>query len=73
MGNCEFIEKCPFFNDQLANKPDEIEQMKEKFCKSNNLNCARYMVVNSLGKEKMPTDLYPDEKTRAYMHIAENS
>ncbi len=73
MAKCEFIEACPFFHDKLGNKPDEVEDMKEKYCKSNNLNCARYMVVNSLGKEKMLPDLYPDEKTRAYMLIAENS
>ena len=45
--------------------------MKEKYCRNNNLNCARYMVVNALGKEKMPAELYPHEKDRAYMVIAE--
>lgn len=73
MAKCEFIETCPFFHDKLGNKPVEVDDMKQKFCQSNNLNCARYMVVNSLGKDKMPDDLYPDEKNRAYMHIAENS
>jgi len=73
MAKCEFIETCPFFHDKLENKPAEVEKMKEGYCKSNNLNCARYMVVNSLGKESMPADLYPNEKTRAYMLIAENS
>lgn len=73
MGECEFIEKCPFFHDKLANKPEEVEDMKNDYCKNNNLNCARYMVVNALGKELMPTDLYPNEKNRAYLLIAENS
>lgn len=73
MGECEFISKCPFFADQLDNKPDSIEEMKTKYCKTNNLNCARYMLVNSLGKEMMLPDLYPHEKERVYMHIAENS
>lgn len=73
MGECEFIGKCPFFNDKLANKPDEIEEMKDKYCKRNNLNCARYMVAHSIGGENMPADLYPHEKERAYLVIAEKS
>lgn len=73
MAQCELIDTCPFFNDKLANKPDEVEDMKETYCKNNNLNCARYMVFNSVGKDNMPENLYPDEKTRAYMFIAENS
>lgn len=72
MGKCEFIETCPFFHDKLNNKPAEVEQLKEKFCLNNNLNCARFMVVHSLGPDHMLPDLYPHEKERAYMHIAQN-
>ncbi|MBN2655599.1 MAG: hypothetical protein JXR86_00960 [Spirochaetales bacterium] len=72
MGDCEFINKCPFFNGQLANMPDQVEELKEKYCRKNNLNCARYMVANSLGADKMLPDLFPHEKERAYMHIAQN-
>lgn len=71
MAACEFIEKCPFFNDKLDNKPVEIEEFKNKYCKTNNLNCARYMVANAIGKEKMPPNLYPHEKDVAYMVIAQ--
>ena len=56
MGGCEFIGKCPFFNGHLA---------------GHNLKCARYMVANALRKEKMPPDLLPDQKERAYLCIAE--
>jgi len=72
MGDCEFIKTCPFFHDQLADKSDEVEEMKTKYCKNNNLNCARYMVVTTLGKENMLKDLFPHEKDRAYLHIAQN-
>ena len=72
MGECEFIQTCPFFHDKLETRAEEVESMKEKYCKGNNLNCARYMVVTSLGAEKMLPDLYPNEKERAYIHIAEN-
>jgi hypothetical protein len=72
MAECEFIDKCPFFNDKLGNIPEKVDELKAKYCRNNNLNCARYMVVNALGKDKMPADLYPHEKERAYMLIAES-
>lgn len=71
MAVCELIEKCPFFNGKLADKPVEVDALKDKYCKTNNLNCARYMVANSIGREKMPPDLYPHEKETAYMVIAQ--
>lgn len=72
MGECEFISKCPFFNDELSDKPDTVEEMKAQYCKGNNLNCSRYMIANALGKDYMPPNLYPHEKQRAYLVIAEN-
>jgi len=71
MSECELIEKCPFFLGELVEKPVEIEKLKEQYCKSNNLNCARYMIVQAAGLEKMPADLYPDEKIVAYQIIAD--
>mgnify|MGYP000219920814 CR=1 FL=1 len=71
MAECEFIDKCPFFAGKLAEKPVEIEELKDKYCRQNNLNCARYMIAQSVGKEHMPPDLYPHEKTVAYEIIAE--
>ena len=73
MTECEFLEKCPFFNDALGNMPDTVEEMKVQYCKSNNLNCARYMIATAVGKEYIPDDLYPDQKMQAYAVIAENS
>jgi len=73
MSRCEFIENCPFFLGKLAEKPVQIEELKTKYCENNNLNCARYMIAQAVGKELMPPDLYPNEKTVAYEVIAENS
>lgn len=71
MAECEFIQKCPFFNDKLDIKSVDIESLKTKFCRNNNLNCARYMVALSLGPEKTPLNLSPQEKERAYEVIAQ--
>ncbi len=72
MAECEFLEKCPFFNDKLEKKA-EAGELKEKYCSTNNLHCARYMVSTSVGPDYVEKDLMPDEKMRAYGIIAENS
>ena len=71
MNECELIDSCPFFLGELAEKPVETEGLKEKYCRNNNLNCARYMIVQAAGREKIPENLYPDEKIVAYQIIAE--
>lgn len=71
MQECELIEKCPFYNDHLQGNIEQIEEMKEKYCRKNNLNCARYMVFMALGKESMPDELFPHQKDRAYEVISQ--
>ena len=73
MGECEFTGDCPFFNDQWDNMPENAEEMKTQYCKTNNLNCALYMIITSLGTGALPSDMAPPEKIRAYEAIAENS
>ena len=71
MGECEYIKRCPFFNGTLNVESLDSERVKKEYCESNNLHCARYMVLQALGPENMVEDLLPEEKTRAYMVIAE--
>ncbi|RKX83558.1 MAG: hypothetical protein DRP58_08550 [Spirochaetes bacterium] len=71
MQECELIENCEFYNGQLKGNKEQIEAMKEKYCKVNNLNCARYMIFMALGKEKMPNELFPHQKDRAYLLISQ--
>ncbi len=66
MQECDLIEKCPFYNDQLKGDKEQIDAMKEKYCKVNNLNCARYMIFMALGRESVPKELFPHQKDRAY-------
>lgn len=72
MQECELIDKCPFYNNQLKGDIEQIDAMKEKYCRKNNLNCARYMVLIALGKESMPEELFPHQKERAYLIISQN-
>ncbi len=67
MADCECLVGCPFFNDKMANMPSTAEAIKRAYCRTNNLECARYMVFSSLGKEKVPKDLFPQDKDEALM------
>lgn len=72
MANCDIFDSCPFAQGQLTDRAGEVEQLKEAYCDSNSLHCARYMIHSSLGADKVPGDLYPDQKDKAYLVIAEN-
>lgn len=70
LGECEYINSCPFFSGKLAKKDVEIEQLKQEYCRTNSLHCARYIIAIALGKNAMPEDLYPHEKEVAYSLLA---
>jgi hypothetical protein len=72
MADCEFIARCVFFNDRMDKMPSITERLKVKYCKGDNSGCARYMVVTTLGREKVPSDLYPGQADRAKQIIAES-
>jgi hypothetical protein len=71
MAECEYIDSCPFFKGSIEEKPVEIEKLKNEYCRSNNLHCARYMVAMALGEDKVPENLYPHEKEVAYSLLSE--
>ena len=61
MTECPSLQNCPFFNDKMANMPSTAEIIKKNNCKSDYTKCARYMVSKALGKEKVPSDLFPTQ------------
>ena len=71
MSNCDISVGCPFYNDKQANMPADADKLKHDYCKTNNLHCARYMVYQAIGESKIPGDLLPNEKDKAYLIIAE--
>jgi hypothetical protein len=71
MSECELREQCPFYLGELVREQVETEELKDRYCRNNNLNCARYMIAQAMGIEHVPPDLYPDEKAVAYGIIAE--
>lgn len=71
MSECEFLQACPFFNDKLKDLPGLTKLYKSTYCLgAEKENCARYIVRNALGKEKVPPDLYPNQLDRAQQLIS---
>ena len=65
MADCEFLTKCPFFNDQLKNMPAASDMMKKIYCRWNFAKCARYRVAIVLDRKKVSSDLFPGDSRRA--------
>jgi hypothetical protein len=70
MADCELLQTCIFFNDKMKNMPGTAAILKGQFCKSDNSSCARYTVFKALGRQKVPTDLFPQQKEKAEKIIA---
>jgi hypothetical protein len=65
MASCKFIETCIFFNDKMAEMPSIANLYKRRFCEAGDPSCARHRVVEALGRENVPQNLYPNDAERA--------
>ncbi len=70
MGECTSLAKCPFFNDVMQDMPSTAERLKKKYCFVDPSTCARYMVSEALGSDKVPKTLFPNQIERAQEVIA---
>ena len=73
MANCEFLEKCSFFNDKMKNMPSTADMVKEMYCQLHYKECARYMIFVALGKEKLPSNLFPNDRVKARVILIQHS
>ena len=71
MSDCEFLKTCVFFNDKMAGMPSTSEIIKLRYCKGDNSDCARFVVCQALGREKVPADLFPNHGDRARTLLAQ--
>lgn len=67
---CDKSALCPFFKKAMPNQPANTDELIKKYCEGNSLNCARAMVYDALGNDKVPADLLPEDKAAAYGVIA---
>ncbi len=70
MPECALLPTCLFFNEKMKDMPSLANVMKETYCKGDNSNCARYMVFMALGREKVPSVLFPNQVEKAKEIIA---
>jgi hypothetical protein len=70
MAECELLPQCPFFNERMINLPVTTERMKKRLCLTDNSQCARFMVFEALGRDKVPADLFPHQVDRAKAILA---
>ncbi len=62
---CECFEKCELFSSGVAKLPSTSKSFQDKFCNVDHDACARYIVYKQLGRESVPSDLFPNERGRA--------
>ena len=71
MADCEYLARCPFFNDRMAGMPALASLVKQSLCKSDSEKCARYIVCRARGRAAVPSDLFPDDVGRAMSIVQE--
>ena len=65
MAECELIGTCIFFNDKMADMPSMASMMKNVYCKDKYETCARFQIVKTIGRGKVPGDLFPNQLDKA--------
>lgn len=71
MTECECLAACPFFNDKMEKMSAIADMYKKQYCLGNNEKCARHLIFDKLGKEKVPPDLYPNQLNKANKILAD--
>ncbi|HHU33322.1 MAG TPA: hypothetical protein GXZ50_11775 [Clostridia bacterium] len=64
MANCPSLAGCPFYNDKMTDKPALANLYKRNYCEKNYTDCARWKVASALGKQAVPSDLFPNQNDR---------
>jgi hypothetical protein len=70
MAECSLLKGCLFFNDKMPDTSGLGSMFKGRYCLGDNSKCARHMIVKSLGREKVPTNLYPNMLDQAQAIMA---
>lgn len=72
MNQCESLEGCLFFNDKMPIDSAFGKLYKDKYCLDKFEDCARHKVKTELGRDKVPSNLYPNMQERADQIISES-
>ena len=64
MAECTLMDTCIFFNDKMSNMPSMANMYKQRYCKGDQTQCARYQIFEKIGGEYVPADLFPNDSGR---------
>lgn len=67
MADCECLQGCPFFHDKMENMPAMSDILKKRYCHEDWVECARHQVFARLGREGVPSDLFPNQTDRVFV------
>jgi hypothetical protein len=65
MATCPHIESCALHSHTLVDQPTVADIYSRLYCHGRMDVCARYMALSSLGRERIPSTLYPNQLERA--------
>ena len=68
--NCEYLAGCLFYQEKMPMDKGLGSVYRKNYCETDHSKCARYLVVQAIGREHVPTDLYPNMYQRAEQIIA---
>ncbi len=72
MADCTLLQGCLFFNDKMGGTPATAEIYKKRYCKGDPSGCGRFMIATTLGREKVPVDLFPNQTEQAKKIITDS-
>lgn len=73
MADCDMLKGCVFFNDKMPETKGVGALYKQRFCLDDSSKCARYIVAKTLGRDKVPSNLYPNMLEKAEQLIGRPS
>lgn len=73
MSSCKCISQCVLFKNNMQGKPALAKLFKQNYCLNDYADCARYQVFKVLGRESIPSNLFPSHTDRAKEIITEKA
>jgi len=66
MRSCPYMEGCRFLSEMLDGLPESFgNELRGQYCEAAFDECARYIVLMELGKERVPQGLWPHQLNEA--------
>lgn len=65
MAACPHIDVCALHRHTLADQPAVADIYSRLYCHGRSDVCARFVALGSLGRERVPSSLYPNQLERA--------